>query len=151
MSGPSMADAPFHCPPDIVLDLPPPVSVNKLRKVDWDGAKLAKNWRRVANGYLMMVKARPARIERFEILLVLDESTVRCDADNAIKMVVDYLRAVEMILDDSPKHMRRVVVEWGDAPLGCRVTIKPLPIATMAEVLKRITPTTTKTERTVTA
>lgn len=131
-----MADAPFHCPPDIVLDLPPPVSVNKLRKVDWDGAKLAKNWRRVANGYLMMVKARPARIERFEILLVLDESTVRCDADNAIKMVVDYLRAVEMILDDSPKHMRRVVVEWGDAPLGCRVTIKPLPIATMAEVLR---------------
>jgi len=110
---------------DITFDLPPPVSVNQLRRIDWTGAKRAKNWRKVANGYLLMMKVRPSRISRFEILMVLDESTVKCDADNAIKMVVDYLRLVEIIENDSPKHMRRVVVEWGEAPLGCRVTVRP--------------------------
>lgn len=99
--------------------------MNKLRRIDWHGAKRAKDWRRVANGYLLMVKARPTKIARFEVLLVLDESTVRCDADNAIKMVVDYLRLVEIIENDSPKHMRRVTAEWGIAPLGCRVTVRP--------------------------
>jgi len=125
MTMPDYADPPFACPPDVVLDLPPPVSVNKLRRIDWHGAKRAKNWRRVANGYLLMLKVKPTKIPRFEILMVLDESTVRCDADNAVKMVVDYLRLVEVIENDSPKHMRRVVVEWGDAPLGCRVTVRP--------------------------
>lgn len=99
--------------------------MNKLRRIDWHGAKRAKNWRKVANGYLLMLKARPTKIQRFEILLVLDEATVRCDADNAIKMVVDYLRHVEIIEDDSPKHMRRVIIEWGHAPLGARVTVRP--------------------------
>lgn len=121
-----MADAPFHCPPDVVIDLPAPLSVNKLRGIDWSGHKKAKAWRKLANGYLMMVKARPARLKRFEILIVLDESTVGCDADNAAKMIIDYLRLIEMIEDDSKKHMRRVVIEWGKAPLGCRVTIKPI-------------------------
>lgn len=120
-----LVDLPFLPPPDIVLDLPPPLSVNKLRRIDWAGAKRAKNWRRVANGYLLMLKIRPLKIARFEILMVLDESTVKCDADNAIKMVIDYLRLVEIIQDDSPQHMRRVTVEWGHAPLGCRVIVRP--------------------------
>lgn len=140
MSMPSYSEPSFACPPDpviggFILDLPPPVSVNKLRKIDWSGAKRAKNWRRVANGYLMTMKVKPAKLQRFEIRVVLDEASVRCDADNAIKMVVDYLRLVEMIADDSPKHMRRVTVEWGEAPLGCRVTIKPLP--TVKDVLRK--------------
>jgi hypothetical protein len=122
---PSMADAPFHAPPDVVLDLPPPVSVNKTRRIDWGGMKRAKNWRKVANGYLMMVRQRPTRIPRFEILIVLDEATVACDADNSAKMVIDYLRLIEIIEDDSPKHMRKVTIEWGHAPLGCRVTVRP--------------------------
>lgn len=121
---PGLADAPFHCPPDVVLDLPPPISVNRLRRVDWTGQKAAKNWRKQANGYLMMVRQRPTHILRFEILIVLDEATVNCDADNAAKLVIDYLRAIEIIQDDSPKHMRRVVIEWGHAPLGCRVTVR---------------------------
>lgn len=122
---------------DVVLDFPPPVSVNKLRRVDWKGQKLAIKWRRLAHGYLLMVKQRPLRIQRFEIHIVLDENTVLCDADNAAKMLIDYLRLVEIIHDDSPKHMRKVTIEWGEAPLGARVTVRPLPPVSIAEVLQR--------------
>jgi hypothetical protein len=112
-------------PAEVVIDLPPPISVNKLRRVDWQGMKAAKAWRKLANSYLMMLRIRPTRIRRFEITIVLDETLVSADCDNTIKMVVDYLCAVEVIEDDSPRHMRRLVVEWGEAPLGCRVTVRP--------------------------
>jgi hypothetical protein len=31
-----------------------------------------------------------------------------------------------VIEDDGPKFMRRVTVEWGIAPMGCRVVVRPI-------------------------
>lgn len=127
---PNMADAPFHCPADVVLDLPPPISVNKLRRVDWANQRLVRKWRDDANGLLLAAKRRlinPLRfstVERFELGIVLDEKRVRSDADNCAKILIDYLCTVGLIIDDAPKHMRKVTIEWGDAPEGCRVTVK---------------------------
>lgn len=117
---------------DIVIDLPRPISVNKLRRINWAAHKRAQDWREVANGYLMLAKTRKEnpvrfdRIETFELTIVLDEKRVFIDLDNTLKLLIDYLRHVNIVKDDSPKHMRKLTVEWGEASLGARITIKRL-------------------------
>lgn len=130
---PSMTDPPFAVPPDIVLDLPVPPSVNKVRKVDWAAARCVKAWHNVANAYVLAAKGRTnsplklRKVPRFELHIVMSEHHTKIDLDNGLKALIDYLRKIELIEDDSPKHMRRLVVEWGLAPHGCRVTVKPCP------------------------
>lgn len=129
----SFADPPFHAPPDVVLDLPPAPSVNKTRKVDWAHHRTMTAWRNVADAYVLAAKGRSVsplkltRIARFELLIIIDEHKNRIDLDNGLKALIDYLRRIELIEDDSPKHMRRLVVEWGLAPFGCRVRLRPCP------------------------
>jgi hypothetical protein len=131
MNLPSYADPPFACPPDVVIDLPPPISVNKLRRVDWANQRMVRKWRDEANGLLLVAKRRqtnPLRfstIDRFELGIVLDESRVKTDADNCAKILIDYLCTIGLIVDDAPRHMRKVTIQWGEAPEGCRVTIRP--------------------------
>ena len=132
----SLADAPFHCPPEsaapeIVLDLPPPVSVNKLRKVDWSASKQWKDWKRSADSYVLAAKCRAdnplrlTKINRFEIWITLSEALVDIDADNSLKNLIDYLRRIELIENDAKKNMRGVHVVFGVAPTGCRVVVRP--------------------------
>lgn len=134
---PSRADAPFHCPPDpmiggIILDLPAPPSVNRTRKLDFSSLRATNAWKSVANAYVLAAKARKqsplrlTKIARFELHIVFAE-TSRLDLDNGLKALIDYLRKIEAIEDDSPKHMRRLTVEFGDAPFGCRVTVRACP------------------------
>lgn len=131
MTLPSRADAPFHCPPDVVLDLPVPISVNKLRRINWRAQKRAAIWRDMADRHLLLAKTRkenPVKlnsIPRFEIEIVLDETKVFIDCDNTAKLLIDYLRYRNVILDDGPKHMRKLTVLWGEAPEGVRVTVRP--------------------------
>jgi hypothetical protein len=56
--------------------------------------------------------------------VVLSEHHCKIDLDNGLKALIDYLRRIELIEDDSPKHMRRLVVEFGLAPMGCRVVVR---------------------------
>lgn len=123
---------PFLLSAEVALDLPPPLSVNRLRKIDWASEVRNEPWKRGADSYVFMAKRDPvkplklARIPRFEALLVFDESQTGIDLDNGVKGILDYLCFIGLIEDDGPKHMRRLVVEWGEAPTGCRVTIRPL-------------------------
>lgn len=129
---PSMTDAPFAVVPDMVLDLPAPPSVNRTRKLDFSSLRVVNAWKNVANAYVLAAKSRKngplklTKVPRFELHIVMSDKT-RIDLDNGLKALIDYLRKIELIEDDSPKHMRRLVVEFGHAPMGCRVTIKPLP------------------------
>ena len=126
----SYADPPFAAPPDIVLDLPAPPSVNRTRRVDWAATRVVKAWQNVANAYVLAAKGRAnsplklCKVSRFELLIVMSEHHSRIDLDNGLKALIDYLRKIELIEDDSPKHMRRLVVEFGLAPHGCRVTVR---------------------------
>jgi Holliday junction resolvase RusA-like endonuclease len=128
---PSYSDPPFAVAPDIVLDLPVPPSVNRTRRVDWAAVRTMKAWSNVADAYVLAAKGRTIsplkliKIPRFELIVALDEHQTRIDLDNGLKALIDYLRRIELIEDDSPKHMRRIVVEWGRAPYGCRVTVRP--------------------------
>jgi Holliday junction resolvase RusA-like endonuclease len=128
---PSMTDPPFAAPADITLDLPAPPSVNRVRRVDWSSVRVVQAWRNVANAYVLAAKGRKisplklTKIARFELHIIMSEHHSKIDLDNGLKALIDYLRKIELIEDDSPKHMRRLVVEFGLAPHGCRVTVKP--------------------------
>ncbi len=123
-----MADAPFHCPPDTVLDVPVPPSVNRTRSVNWVGAREAKAWRERA-GMMLMASGQYRRaqkqISRFEVKIVLCETLCRLDLDNTAKHAIDYLRHLGIITNDAPAQMRRVTIEWGLAPAGCRLIVRP--------------------------
>jgi Holliday junction resolvase RusA-like endonuclease len=133
---PSMADAPFHCPPDVVLDLPYPPSVNRL----WRSTAAEKNrvylspsyvkWKEAADALLMATRGWQIKTItgafHLEIgLCPTSQGHPRGDLDNRIKAILDYLQRVEIIAND--KNCHRLLAEWVDlrrAPHGCRVTVR---------------------------
>jgi Holliday junction resolvase RusA-like endonuclease len=128
----NMVDRPFAPPIDIELDLPAPPSVNLTRRVDWKQRAGHNKWERAADASFLAAKCReyhPLRGESipaaFELTVILSERHTKMDLDNCLKSLIDWLRRVDLIIDDSPKYMRRLVVEWGNAPQGCRVILKP--------------------------
>jgi Holliday junction resolvase RusA-like endonuclease len=129
---PSMIDRPFGVPLDIILDLPPPPSVNRTRRMDFSSLRVVNAWKNVANAYVLAAKGRAVnplrltKISRFELHIIMSEHHSKIDLDNGLKALIDYLRKIELIEDDSPKHMRRIIVEFGTAPMGCRVTVRPI-------------------------
>lgn len=131
---PSMADAPFHCPPDIVLDLPRPISVNRIWRAHKAGAgKVSlspeyRKWKTHADQItqsLAQFRGLKQVRGKFEAKIVVQ----RCqgDLDNRAKGVLDWLQSRSVIADD--KFCERLVLEWGDAasaPHGCRVYVRPV-------------------------
>lgn len=113
----------------IIIDLPPPLSVNRTRRIDWTSEVRNSNWKRAADAYLLQAKRRPENplklqnIPCFELTITFDENQTGIDLDNGIKGICDYLVDREVIEDDGPKHMRKLTIEWGEAPEGARVTI----------------------------
>jgi hypothetical protein len=124
-------DFPFAAPPDsadIVLDLPVPPSVNRTRKIHWRGNKKLTDWHDKTDTFILFWKQRnrlpETPIERFELHVIGPEQG--CDFDN-LKAVADYLKRIEVIADDSRRHMCRLVFEVGDVPVGqLRVTVRPI-------------------------
>ena len=128
-------DRPFGLPPgsiEVTLDLPAPPSVNRTRRVDWEGVRAKKKWAREADIMVMAARCRtrdpmPRQIAcQFEATITLSERHTHMDIDNGVKNLIDYLRRIELIIDDSPKYLRRLIVQFGDAPMGCRVTLRSL-------------------------
>lgn len=118
---------------DIVLHLPAPVSVNKSRRVDWKGQQQVKDWVRLADQFLTVAKSRKEvrfdRLSRYELHVTLSETHCRTDADNGLKLLIDYLRSRDITADDGPQQLRKLVVEWGYAPAGVLLRVKPLEVA----------------------
>jgi Holliday junction resolvase RusA-like endonuclease len=112
-----------------VFDLPLPPSVNTTRKVDWKNRNRLNRWINAADAALMasgQFKSAQKNIVRFELHVVLDDEACRLDLDNGVKTLVDYLVRVGILANDSKKHWRKLTLEWGAAPAGCRITVKPL-------------------------
>lgn len=77
----------------------------------------------MASGQFRAAKKIPLA-DRFELTIILCEKQCGLDADNPVKAAIDYLRRIELIKDDDKRYMRRLVVEWGDAPRGCRLILR---------------------------
>ena len=122
-----VSEPPFWPMEDVVLDLPPPISVNALRRIDWSASVRTSEWKQAANAHVLLAKSnglKLAPMQRFEITIKFDENQTGIDLDNGVKGIIDYLCLINLIEDDGPSYMRRLVVEWGEAPTGCRVTVR---------------------------
>lgn len=125
----SFADPPFGCPLDVILDIPVPLSVNHTRRENKAARGDVEKWLTTADATLMASgQFRTARKQRkpdqpCEIRIILCPVKCKLDPDNPIKNAVDYLRRIEMLKNDTGKFVRRLVVEWGKAPEGCRIVI----------------------------
>jgi Holliday junction resolvase RusA-like endonuclease len=130
----SMADAPFHCPPDpaavIIIDLPTPPSVNRIWRANRAGPKRVsiskeyESWKRSADALSMQLgqfRGLKTIVGKFEAEIILKR--VQGDLDNRSKGVLDWLQSRGVIADD--KYCERLTLAWGDAPAGARVTVRP--------------------------
>lgn len=114
----------------IILDLPKPLSVNRTRRIDWRAKPAIDRWVKSADALVMSRGRLPKRISGpFEAIITLPIGSA-LDADNTPKMVVDYARRLELIDNDDPTHMRRLTIEFGDAPEGCRLALREWQLET---------------------
>lgn len=112
---------------ETVLDVPVPPSVNKTRRINWAAMPKLDAWKKHADG-LLMSSGQFKRAHRFtgpfDLTIVLDEAKCALDADNPVKVAVDYLRRIELIQNDDKRFMRSFTVRWGEAPEGCRLILR---------------------------
>jgi Holliday junction resolvase RusA-like endonuclease len=117
----------------VEIDLPAPLSVNAMRRIDWTSKKTLARWIAIADHLILQAKRRaenPLKLQayqRFALEVTFSEENSKLDLDNGLKLVIDYLHRIELIEDDSPRHLRRITVQWGPAPMGTRVKIIPCP------------------------
>ncbi len=126
--GPDVSEQPFRPPLDTVLDVPVPPSVNSTRRVNKAGLRELSHWKKRA-GMMLIASGQYRRATkdtaRFEVTIVLCETLCRLDLDNTVKHAIDYLRELRVVTNDGPKQMRKVTIEWGLAPAGCRIIVRP--------------------------
>ena len=106
------------------LDLPAPLSINRTRRIDWSAKPAIRRWVAQADALVMCQGRLPQQVTGpFQVTITLPENS-RIDADNTPKQVIDYLRRLLLIANDDPKHMRQVLIKFGEAPEGVRVTVQ---------------------------
>jgi len=120
----------------IVLDLPPPISVNRIWRKTKAGMSKSlgyTRWIKRADAMLIEmdqlkgVKPLPGQ---FSALLVVKRSNI--DLDNSAKCVLDFLQSRNFIVND--RLCEELTLRWGHAPTGCRITIRAIP--TVNDVLR---------------
>jgi Holliday junction resolvase RusA-like endonuclease len=128
-----MTDLPFRPPPAIIIDihLPTPPSTNRI----WEATKAGPKKYSKSEDYIAWIRhaddtARSMAAFRglktimgkFEARVILQRR--KGDLDNRIKGLLDWAQSRNLIADD--KYCERLVAEWGEAPLGCRLILKEL-------------------------
>jgi Holliday junction resolvase RusA-like endonuclease len=118
-----------------MLDLPPPPSVNRIRRLNKAAIRYYEDWReacgRTVTKQWAKAKLRGASRPTFgeakvAVLIQLNQKMKLRDADNGVKPILDYLKRIEIIRDDSKQYVRRITVEWVEpnlAPEGVRLTV----------------------------
>jgi Holliday junction resolvase RusA-like endonuclease len=113
----------------LVLDLPAPISTNRIwRKTKTGVIKSVeyRRWQKRADDLLLELGQMKGGIKpiagKFTALIVVKRS--RLDLDNNSKVVFDFLQSRYFIINDS--LCEELTLRWGDAPTGCRVTLRAL-------------------------
>lgn len=126
-------DPPFACPPDIMIELPVPPSVNRSRRINWAARPKFMKWLGMADKCVLAARCRVRDSIRnrciegpFEAIITLSEAHTKMDLDNGVKALIDFARRVELIEDDCQKFFRRLTVQWGEAPTGCKLVLRPM-------------------------
>lgn len=113
------------------LNLPFPTSTNRIwRRGKHKGMYRSaeyRDWERKANGYILMQKPLMHFDLPCKVTIMLNEEAGIGDADNRIKVLLDFLQKIEVIKNDN--LFRKGEWEWvaaSQAPYGCRVIIREL-------------------------
>lgn len=114
-----------------MIDLPMPPSANAIWRKKRGGMYLSAEyqaWKRSCNQLCMMNRwHKQPVIGPYELTVTIDRAELRKGSDlgNREKPVSDFLQSAGIIENDN--QAERIVLTWGLAPLGCRVTIEPSP------------------------
>lgn len=114
----------------LVLNIPLPPPINRLWRVGCNkktGKPIVYNsprytkWLRQFGLHLMMRRPRLKKfLGEFQLTLVISDR--RRDADSSAKAVLDGLQKYDVIGND--RQCIRVIEEYGETELGCRLTIE---------------------------
>ena len=121
-------DAPFHCPSELVIELPMPPTTNNLfagnGKRRWRSEEYT-GWIKEA-GYRLNVQRPPRVSGKVTLLLEVEEPKTarRQDVANREKAVVDLLVGHQIIEGDDQRFVREITMRWADVA-GVRVTVRP--------------------------
>lgn len=122
-----VSNPPFALPADIVLDLPAPISVNRIWRKTKTGvikSDAYQKWIRRADAMLLetgQIKGVKPIYGRFTALIIVKRSNL--DLDNNSKCLLDFVQSRNFIVDD--KFCEELTLRWGNAPSGCRLTLRP--------------------------
>lgn len=118
----------------LTLDLPMPPTTNTIWRRGMNrktGAPITylnptyKKWKERADAELkdQLHGAKPVMITGpFDVVLTLPlHKRFKIDLDNRIKAALDWAKQAGLIVDD--KFQNSVLLNWGDAPKGARMTI----------------------------
>lgn len=124
---------PPYKPVEIAVDLPPPISVNRI----WRHGKGRvyrsaeyKKWIILADQQVLagkFLRGHHTIDGPFEAHILLSSERGRIDCDNSAKILLDWAQSRSLISND--KFARRVTIEWvtaSKAPVGCRLIIREL-------------------------
>lgn len=122
-----VSEPPFALPADIVLDLPAPISVNRIWRKTKAGvikSDAYQKWIRRADAMLLetgQLKGLKTITGPFTALIIVKRSNL--DLDNNSKCLLDFVQSRNFIVDD--KFCEELTLRWGNAPSGCRLTLRP--------------------------
>lgn len=112
---------------DIVLDLPPPPSVNRIWRRTKTGvcrSAAYTRWVKAADDMLLefgQLRGIKPIAGKFVATIVVKRSNL--DLDNNAKAILDFLQSRNFVMND--RHCEELTLRWGDAPAGARVTVRP--------------------------
>jgi len=126
-----------HNSGEITIDLPMPPSVNRIWRRGRNKATgqivhhitaVYRKWKQEASAELL--RQRVGRrwhtiMSTFKLQLVINRQKLRknADIDNRTKATLDWAQEVGVIDDD--KRCIEILIKFGEAPLGVRVTFTP--------------------------
>lgn len=114
----------------LTLHLPPPVSVNKHRRIDWRNRSAYIAWREWAGKLFMEqggLRFNPPIKGRYAAIVTIDPHHTKCDLDNTVKAAIDFLVTMGVVEGDGPMHMREITVKWGPTKHGTTVSVIGVP------------------------
>lgn len=111
-----------------IIDLPMPPSVNSIWRYRRKTGRAYLSpkyqaWRATCDKLVMANRKAWLPIKgHFTAEIVLSEKQRRGDGDNRTKAILDFCQRAALIENDSLCDSHSV--KWGDAPVGCRVSLR---------------------------
>ena len=106
------------------LDIPRPPSINRFKAKLGNKSPCVVAWRAQADKHLLAAGRYPRIIGEYEIVVTFPRHKFGTfDAENFMKALSDWLQAREVVQND--RLAMSLLVNWGEAPEGCRVRVRP--------------------------